>query len=463
MLRNLIFSVLLKIEIRNYNTKAGEMNNFTFRERLLRLSALVIYVLSFMILSAGESYSQLEEKTIRSESRQLFYLDPMVFFSKEKSKARLDVYVEIPMENLQFKKNPATKQYDADILYSVVIKNFAGEIVENETVTDFVSTNKEEQKNLEGSSKFLVREFYLNPGTYDLNVTLSDKNTKKELTLKDKVQVPDFANEKISFSNLMLISNISSEDGKKIITPLVNGNVDNLKEFYVFFEVYNSQDESTVESYSYAVVDNKENVVERGNLTYTLNPGINKCFEKIKSTNLVYGDYVLDLKSNASGKLIAEKKFSNKMSGFPTNAKDLQLMIDQLVYIATDDQLSKIDNARTTEDKQKKFIEFWKSKDPSPNTSKNELMIEYYRRIQTANDRYSHFIDGWKTDMGMVYVIFGEPDNIERYPFQENTKPFEVWYYYNENKEFVFVDESGFGDYRLTTPIWDVDRHRIRN
>ncbi len=237
MPKNLIFSVLLKTENKNHNTKAGEMKNFTFRERLLRSSALVIFVLSLVILSAGDSYSQLEEKTIRSDSRQLFYLDPMVFFSKEKSKARLDVYMEIPLENLQFKKNPATKQYDAEILYSVLIKNFAGEVVENESVSDFVSTNKEEQKNLDGSSKFLVREFYLNPGTYDLNVTLSDKNTKKELTLKGKVQVPDFANEKISFSNLMLISNISSEDGKKVITPLVNGNVDNLKEFYVFFEV----------------------------------------------------------------------------------------------------------------------------------------------------------------------------------------------------------------------------------
>ena len=90
-------------------------------------------------------------------------------------------------------------------------------------------------------------------------------------------------------------------------------------------------------------------------------------------------------------------------------------------------------------------------------------MIEYYRRIQTADERYSHFIDGWKTDMGMVYIIFGEPDQIERYPFQENTKPYEVWFYYGANKEYVFVDESGFGDYRLTTPIWDVDRHRIRN
>lgn len=432
--------------------------------RLYRIFLLILLgVFGSVTMNSSSVKAQLEEKTIRSDSKQLFFVDPMVFYSKEKSKARLDVYMEIPLENLQFKKNYNSKMYDANVSYTIVIKNFAGEVVENETMTDYVSTSKEEQKGLEGSSKFIVREFYLNPGKYEMNVTLSDINTKRELTLKNKIDVVDFVNERISFSNIMLISNMSTDNGKKVITPLVNGNVDNLKEFYVFFEVYNAKNDNVINSYSFQITDKNENVVERGNLTYTLAPGINKCFEKIKASNLVYGDYVLDVKDNATGELLAEKKFVNKMTGFPTNAKELDLMIDQLLYIATDDQLSKVESAKTNEEKQKRFIEFWKSKDPSPNTPKNELMIEYYRRIQTANERYSHYIDGWKTDMGMVYIIFGEPDNIERYPFQENTKPYEVWYFYGANKEFVFVDETGFGDYRLTTPIWDVDRHRIRN
>lgn len=432
--------------------------------RLYRIFLLILLgVFGSVTMNSSSVKAQLEEKTIRSDSKQLFFVDPMVFYSKEKSKARLDVYMEIPLENLQFKKNYNSKMYDANVSYTIVIKNFAGEVVENETMTDYVSTSKEEQKGLEGSSKFIVREFYLNPGKYEMNVTLSDINTKRELTLKNKIDVVDFVNERISFSNIMLISNMSTDNGKKVITPLVNGNVDNLKEFYVFFEVYNAKNDNVINSYSFQITDMKENVVERGNLTYTLAPGINKCFEKIKASNLVYGNYVLDVKDNATGELLAEKKFVNKMTGFPTNAKELDLMIDQLLYIATDDQLSKVESAKTNEEKQKRFIEFWKSKDPSPNTPKNELMIEYYRRIQTANERYSHYIDGWKTDMGMVYIIFGEPDNIERYPFQENTKPYEVWYFYGANKEFVFVDETGFGDYRLTTPIWDVDRHRIRN
>ncbi|MBK6504472.1 MAG: hypothetical protein IPG02_02115 [Ignavibacteria bacterium] len=203
--------------------------------KFIRLIALII---AGMFVSATlkptEVKAQLEEKTIRSESKQLFFVDPMVFYSKEKSRARLDVYMEIPLENLQFKKNYNSKKYDANVSYTVAIKNFAGEVVENESMTDYVTTTKEEQKGLEGSAKYIVREYYLNPGKYDMEVTLVDMNTKKELTLRNKIDVVDFINERISFSNIMLISNMATENGKRVITPLVNGNVDNLKEFYVF-------------------------------------------------------------------------------------------------------------------------------------------------------------------------------------------------------------------------------------
>jgi GWxTD domain-containing protein len=116
--------------------------------------------------------------------------------------------------------------------------------------------------------------------------------------------------------------------------------------------------------------------------------------------------------------------------------------------------------AKTTPEKEKRFIEFWKKKDPSPNTPRNELMVEYYNRIRIANERYSHYTDGWRTDMGMVFIIYGNPSNVDRHPFENQTKPYEVWDYYDINRQFVFVDDSGFGDYRLITPIYDDFRFR---
>ncbi|MBS1519030.1 MAG: GWxTD domain-containing protein [Bacteroidetes bacterium] len=441
----------------NNSVRNGRNNRSEFKKVIL-----VVLIALTSLFHVNKVYPQLKDKNIDLESRDFFYFDPLVFYSREQGKARLDVYLEIPLENLQFKKNYSSKNYDASISYNIKITNSFDEIVSNETISDYVSTSKAEQKNLEASAKYIVKEFYLNPGNYRVEITISDLNTKKEKTKSDNILIEDFAQKDISVSNIMLVSNIKEENGKKIITPLIEKNIGNLKTMYLFFEIYNSGNADVVNDFTYTIKDNKDNVLEKDNLVYTLNPGINKYFEKISTSNLVFGEYKLELKNNTTGEIVAGKLFENKLSGIPVNAKDLNLLIDQMIYIASSEEMDKIRSASTPELREKYFVEFWRDKDPSPNTSKNELMVEYYKRINIANERYTHYIDGWKTDMGMVFIIFGEPNNIERHPFTEGTKPYEIWDFYNENRQFVFIDETGFGDYKLTTPIWDTDNTRIR-
>ena len=437
--------------------------NFSF-VLTCRIIKLVSLVLLLFVLSSNESKSQeLEDKSIKKVEKDFFFVDPMVFYSKDQMKARLDVYLEIPLENLQFKKNYTSKLYDASISYVIKITNSSGEIVSNESIKDFITTSKAEQKKLDESAKFIVKEFYLNPGNYNIEVSLTDINTKKEKSKKDKIDIIDYAGKSISFSDIMLVSNLKIENGKKIITPLIDKNIDNLKEIFLFFEIYNSENKEVTNNFSYKITDLKGKDFEKGEYEYKLAPGINKFFEKIPTINLVFGSYRIEIKNKSNGELIAEKEFTNKLNGFPVNMKDMNLLIDQLLYIATGEELSKIKNAPTDELKEKYFIEFWRGKDPNPYTHKNEYMGDYYKRIEIANERYTHWIDGWKTDMGMIYIVYGEPSNIERYPFTENTKPYEIWQYYSSNKEFIFVDDTGFGDYKLMIPIWDVNGTRIRN
>lgn len=63
--------------------------------------------------------------------------------------------------------------------------------------------------------------------------------------------------------------------------------------------------------------------------------------------------------------------------------------------------------------------------------------------------------------MGMVFIILGTPSNIDRHPFELDSKPYEIWHYYEINRQYVFVDYTGFGDYRLVTPFYgDVNKFR---
>lgn len=77
---------------------------------------------------------------------------------------------------------------------------------------------------------------------------------------------------------------------------------------------------------------------------------------------------------------------------------------------------------------------------------------EYLRRVEKASQRYRAFSKpGWRTDRGRVNILYGEPDEMERVPNSENSKPYEIRKYLQIEigVEFVFVDRSGFGEYVL--------------
>ena len=139
--------------------------------------------------------------------------------------------------------------------------------------------------------------------------------------------------------------------------------------------------------------------------------------------------------------------------GIPASITDIDEAIDQLRYISSDNEHKTFKKAKKNERK-KLLREFWIKRDPTPNTEKNELMAEYYNRIKYSNEHFSTFLPGWRSDMGMIYIIFGKPDDIERIYGSSSRYSGQKWYYYNVNRSFVFIDESGFGDFRLLTPYY---------
>jgi GWxTD domain-containing protein len=111
------------------------------------------------------------------------------------------------------------------------------------------------------------------------------------------------------------------------------------------------------------------------------------------------------------------------------------------------------------------FIEaFWKHRDMNPATEENEYKKEHYRRINHANHFYGRVTTrpGWKTDRGRVYIILGEPNDIQRFEGQSQTYASEVWFYQNQSDKglppgfnVVFYQQRGIGDYLLYSPVED--------
>ena len=170
--------------------------------------------------------------------------------------------------------------------------------------------------------------------------------------------------------------------------------------------------------------------------------------------DLVAQTYTLSLEAESNGRReVRTRKFSVRLPGVPASITDLGQAIRQLKYIGSSDEYKKLRQA-DPRDRERLFREFWKHRDPTPNTEQNELMDEYYLRIEYANENFSTNREGWETDRGRIYATYGPPTDIERHPFEADSRPYEIWYYNQVARRFVFVDYTGFGDYTLASPEW---------
>lgn len=140
---------------------------------------------------------------------------------------------------------------------------------------------------------------------------------------------------------------------------------------------------------------------------------------------------------------------------------------NDVAYIITSEE-KKAFKALATDDERENFIEnFWRRRDPDPDTEENEFREQYYERIAYANEHYASGIPGWKTDRGRIYIQWGKPDSVEAHPSggsydrpsyegggNTTTYPFETWFYRHldnvgEGVEIEFVDPTGSGEYRI--------------
>ena len=392
-----------------------------------------------------------------------YAVDAISFASVNSTLSRLDVFTQVPYEQLSFLRRDG--KYRASYDMSVNILDEAGKPVAEKTWTEEVETSAFDETASSQAYSLTQRSFEVPPGTYSIITTLRDNETKNSRRLSRNITVTDYNASAFTLSDIMLVARLSKKDGKRIVVPLVSRNVGQIQEaFHIFFEVYNNLKVDTVNFLVDILNERKEKKLESQE-TAALIPGRNQVFLRIDHTSLPIGEYTLYVRAFPKGDSAAtslastSRTFTLRWRGLPTSLKDLDEAISQVQYIAKGDELSYIKEGDTPEERQKRLLEFWKRRDPNPNTPRNERMEEYYARVEYANKHFSHYTSGWRTDMGMVYIVLGPPSNVDRHPFDMDSKPYEVWSYYEWNQQFVFVDQTGFGDYRMITPISELWQH----
>ncbi len=425
------------------------------------MKTLIKIFLLMMIFQSVWAQVEIADKPDETRSLPKFYHNYLNFYSPDSGKTRVDAFIQVPYNQIQFVKSD--KGFTASYTVTVSIFNedrdkLIVEKVWNEEVNekDFEQTNSKNNYNLS------FKSFFLAPGKYTIRSAVEDKESKKEYSIEDPFTVRTLDGN-ISLSDIILISKVSNTGDAKKILPNVSGNVATQKDGVpIFFEAYSKAPEDV--KLQYIISDPKHDIIFQSSESKHLDSGKTQIFNTIKDSSISLGDYLLTvtvLGKDDSVIASSNKLFFSRWAGVPSNVKDLDEAVDQLVYIASTKELDYIKDAKTKDEETKRYIEFWKKKDPSPSTDENEVFNEYYRRINYANEHFSHYVKGWKTDRGMVFILLGAPNNVDRHPFEYDSKPYEIWQYYQMNKQFIFMDETGFGDYRLITPLYG-DDYRFR-
>lgn len=127
-------------------------------------------------------------------------------------------------------------------------------------------------------------------------------------------------------------------------------------------------------------------------------------------------------------------------------------MISLLRYFDRQDWVDRLRRA-TPEQRPQVWSEFYKATDPVPLTPENEALEAYFRRVQSANQRFREAGEpGWLTDRGEVLISLGEPDDV--YEFSTDVARTGTrgirWAYSEFRITLFFQDQSGFGRFRLT-------------
>jgi GWxTD domain-containing protein len=436
----------------------------------------ILFVMIFVVLLSSAK-SLICQFSIAEDKSSSFYFDAVCFKNmKETSDSlhgRVDVFVMTPFQTLNFEKVNDLFVANYEIMIEVYDSN-KSKVLSEKISRDIAE--KEYFVTQGGNASFdkVTRSFELMSGKYEFQLTLIDLLSRNTYKKSREINIVIFDKYSLSLSGILVVSSIEERNGKFIITPHLSDNIGILdKIFFAFFEIYNNDSIYDSIDVAYEIVnldDNKEIFKEKVRVNST--EIVNRNFKKINiPDNLTKGTYRLriialkpsysDIYTDDDYLAITERTFKYfKMSG-GYSTEDIDLAIRYLRYVANQSDIEYIESATNLSEKQKRFETFWKALDPSPNTERNEAFDEYYSRIDYSNKTFKAYNEGWLTDMGMVYIIYGQPAYIDQSAQYSTRGNYIKWTYMN-NREFWFVDNTGLGDYRFARNYPIMEKYKYR-
>ena len=95
-------------------------------------------------------------------------------------------------------------------------------------------------------------------------------------------------------------------------------------------------------------------------------------------------------------------------------------LVKPVLYVSTSSEMNELNS---TLDAKKSFDKYWLGLMSGSEEVAKRSIRAYFSRVEEANNLFTTYKEGWKTDKGMIYIVLGPPDRVQR------SRDREVWVY----------------------------------
>lgn len=351
-------------------------------------------------------------------------------FIDEQEGPILRLKAEIVKGSLIYKQNGDSLSANISVDFQVINQEGSENVIGNKHVERTISSA---DKNISSSRETINLEYspQVDPGNYRIAINVKDLNSDKDLTQETETYIPATEEGDYTLSSIQMYGKQNGDKSWDAIhTYDVKGRIDSLR--FVFQVISDKTDKQmrlnsrllrfksdtgytramhysnySPSSIEYKGIDYDRETEIQSNQRILTN--YSSVFIEYKFANRERGNYRFEVtaQKEEDEELYKGRDFGVKSKNYPAvnSTRELARPLYYLMGKGDHEELMAISDVDSLK---REMDRFWLKN--IGNAHKASDVIEmYYQRVEEANKQFSNFKEGWKTDLGMIYILFGPP------------------------------------------------------
>jgi len=375
----------------------------------------------------------------------------------------IEVVTAIPYESLQYLNRGENYEASYELFVRVLSPGSRSAAVETVFTDTLVTTSYDSTRSFD---RIYRRDrIALPPGSYTVELALEDSESGARAVRSQDVEIADVPSGEILLSDVQLRASRFGGNLEPVVSLHLPSGYDSLM---ASAELYNLparaeatltllrfQSDTSVAAPPYFFTPGPFTMpyigveYDRGDTIQVSRRNLAGAGDRVSIEFLLpaleKGNYQVALNVNSEDLAhTSSRHFAVMREGFPM-ISGLDEMVESVRYIARDNEWANMMKVSTAEEKKSLFDAFWAGIVPNKEAAAS-LLETYYSRVEEANVLFSNHKEGWKTDRGMVYIVFGAPPYTEEHHLRRD------WYYFEQGfpisrrlPPFVFKRSTAYG------------------